>query len=119
MGNKLGIEPNKEINSKKFKEMFDKLAKKDRIDNESALKFLKALSEEANIEYDNFKGSQILRKIDPYGIGLDLHRFMVFFFQSTEEAREKGSLLLSESMISSGLEKKFNLKFRLISKNRD
>ena len=101
--NKIGLTPGAEISTKKFKEIFEKFSKgSNKVDKETALKFLKNLAEESKIEYSEFKANEILNKIDPYEVGLDRHRFQVFFFESTEDARQEGSLKFSESMHSSG-----------------
>eukprot|EP01091_Cochliopodium_minus_P010623 TRINITY_DN2855_c0_g1_i2.p1 TRINITY_DN2855_c0_g1~~TRINITY_DN2855_c0_g1_i2.p1 ORF type:complete len:1932 (-),score=539.22 TRINITY_DN2855_c0_g1_i2:115-5910(-) len=104
MGNKLGIKQGKEINSKKFEEIFKKFSnKKDKINKEVALKFLKSLAEEAQIEYLEYEALDALKKIDPKEEGLDYEKFKQFFIESNEEAINKGDLKLSQSMMGSSL----------------
>ena len=43
------------------------------MDKESALKFLEQLAQEANITYSLYEAQDLLKKIDPYGVGLDFN----------------------------------------------
>ena len=100
MGNKLGFKSGKEINQKKFKEIFKKFAKKNKIDHQNALKFLRMVAEEAKIEFIEKDALEILNKIDEDNEGLDYEKFKRFFYESSEMAINKGDIKLSMSMSS-------------------
>ena len=72
---------------------------------ESALTFLEQLSKEVGIK-NSIDGKELLKKVDPEGNGLDLEKFLKFFFLSNEESLKEGELMLSKSMNSQGIKKK-------------
>jgi len=106
MGNNLGLKKGKTIDSKKFKEIFQKYESKkktNQIKKETALKILESIAKEIDLEYNQYQGEELLRKIDPYNLGLDFKRFKSFFFESMDTKVLSGNISLSESMMGSSL----------------
>eukprot|EP01091_Cochliopodium_minus_P005035 TRINITY_DN1498_c0_g1_i3.p1 TRINITY_DN1498_c0_g1~~TRINITY_DN1498_c0_g1_i3.p1 ORF type:complete len:2381 (-),score=691.25 TRINITY_DN1498_c0_g1_i3:21-7163(-) len=105
MGNKFGLKKGKEIDSKKFKEIFEKYESKktNQITKETALKILQTIAKEIDLEYNQNEAEELLKEIDQENKGLDFKNFKTFFFESKEKGILSGNISLSQSMMSSSL----------------